>query len=251
VCGEGLEEETTSESTEATTTGTPATPDHRGFARIWIGVSGSIDFTILPGGKDVCSRAADGTLSDSNWACTSDTPEGLDFPNTQTDNATLVAGKAGNVSSGIQPADVRVKLTFDYAITQNLLVGAAVGYVAGTYPGNIQVHFPPIHLEVRGTWIFGLEPLSHAGFAPYVTVAGGVGEYDANLTILVSQSSFAGQRPVQAWHVGGPGFIALAGGARFAFSPRVAFSLGARATMGFGTSTFPAFGPELALQLGF
>ncbi len=256
MCGEGLDAEPTSESVEAVSTGTPTTPDHRGFARFWVGVSGTTDFTVLPGGKDVCSRTTTivnnmplGSQTDPNWACTSDTPEGLDFPN-QTDNTTLVAGKAGNVSSGVQPANVRVKVTFDYAITQNLLVGAALGYVAGTYPGGIQVHFPPIHLEVRGTWVFGSEPLSHAGFAPFVLVAAGVAEYDANLTILVSQSTFAGQRPVEAWHVGGPAFIAVGGGARFAFSPRAAFSLGVRATMGFGTSTFPAFGPEIAFQVG-
>jgi hypothetical protein len=252
MCGEGLEE-TTTPSREAVSNEIPTTPDHRGFARIWIGVSAAEDFTVLPAGNDVCSRTATGqnagAPSDPNWACTGDTPEGVDFP-TQIENPTLVPGKAGNVTSGLQPANVRVKVSIDYAVTQNLLVGAAVGYVAGAYQGNVQVHFPPVHLEVRGTWVFGAEPLSHAGFAPFLLVAGGLAEYDANLTILVSQSTFVGQRPVDAWHVGGPGFIAVGGGARYAFSPRAAFCLGARATIGFGTSTFPAFGPELTFQVG-
>jgi hypothetical protein len=251
MCGEGLDEETTSESTEPTThPSTTAATAPRGFSRVWIGIAAGIDFTILPGGKDVCSRSTGGPPLDPNWACTSDTPVvDADFPS-QAENPTLVPGQAGNVTSGVQPANVRVKVTLDYAITQNLLVGAAVGYVADAYQGGVGVHFPPIHLEARGTWVFGDEPLVHAGFAPFITLAAGVAEYDTNLTVTVAQNNIAGERPVQAWHVGGPGFVALASGARFAFSPRAAFSLGVRATLGFGTSTFPAFGPEIALQFG-
>ena len=47
-------------------------------------------------------------------------------------------------------------------------------------------------------------------------------EYDATLTVTVSQNNVAGQQPVQAWHVGGPGFVALEGGVRYAFSARAA-----------------------------
>ncbi len=257
-CGEGLDEEETAteQPTEGGTgTGTeppPTTHIGHGFARIWIGIAGAVDFTVLPAGTSVCSRnTSDGTQSDPNWSCTSDTPEGIDFPKTASENLSLASGKAGNVTSGLQPANVRIKLTFDYAITQNLLIGAAFGYVAGAYQGGISPHFAPIHLEVRATWVFGSEALSHVGFAPFATLAAGLGEYDANLTILVSQTGVSGQRPVQAWHVGGPGFAALAGGARFAFSQRAALLIGARATIGFGVGTFPAFGPEIGLQAGF
>ena len=245
------EEEQETHEVEVPSGPTPAPPNEHVFVRVWIGVSGAMDFTVLPGGTDVCTRNADGSASDGNWSCTNDTPEGTDFPATKSENASLVQGKAGSVTSGVQPANVRVKATFDYAVTQNLLLGGAVGYVAGTYNGTITSHFVPMHLEVHGTWLFGTAPLSRVGFAPFVQLAGGVGEYDSNLTIMVEQNGVPGARPVQAWHVGGPGFVAFETGLRYAYSARAGLFLGARATAAFGTSFFPAFGPDITLQIGF
>ena len=254
MCGEGLEE-VEEEHHEEGGTAPPVSvrPNEKAFARVWLGISGALDFTVLPSGTDVCTRNNDstGTPTDSNWACTSDTPEGSDFPGSKTENASLVQGKAGDVTSGVQPGNVRVKLTFDYAITQNIIIGAAIGYVAGAYSGNVSPHFVPMHIEAHAAWLFGSAPLSHVGFAPYLQVAAGVGEYDANLTIMVTQNNVAGSRPVEAWHVGGPGFVALEAGVRFAFSQRVGFMMGLRGTLAFGTSIFPAFGPDMDLQVGF
>ncbi len=257
MCGEGMDEEaTTTENGNGETSGSgetkpPAPSGPATYSRIWLGIAASLDFTVLPAGSDVCSRnGSNGSPTDPNWSCTSDTPEGVDFPKGQTENNSLVQGKAGSVSSGLQPANVRVKLTFDYAITPNLLLGVAVGYVAGSYQGGVSPKFPPLHLEARATWVFGDQPLMHAGFEPYVELGGGVAEYDANLAITVAQNNVAGSRPVQAWHVGGPGFVALEAGLRYGFSPRAALSIGARGTAAFGASFFPAFGPEIALQFG-
>jgi hypothetical protein len=251
MCGEGMISEETTETT--TQPNAPAASTRGSFARIWIGVSGSIDFTVVPSGKDICARDASGNSVDPNWACTSETSSsaGLDFPRDQTENGTLVTGESGKVASGLETANVRVKATFDWALTPNFLVGAAFGFVANAYGGTTSPKLAPIHIEARGTWVFGDAPLAHAGFAPYIQLAAGVAEYDATLTVTVSQNNVAGQQPVQAWHVGGPGFVALEGGVRYAFSPRAAFLLGARATAAFGINFFPAFGPDAALQFGF
>jgi len=250
-CGEGMVEE--EEHAEESTSPQPTTPNaSKGFARLWIGLSGSIDFTVVPGGSDVCARDPQGNPIDSNWACTSDTPtQGADFPKDATEAATLVQGQSGKVLSGVQGANVRVKATLDYAVTANLLVGVAIGYVANAYQGSVSPKFAPIHVEAHGAWVFGDEPLAHSGFAPYAEIAGGVAEFDTNLTITAEQSTYAGSRPVQAWHVGGPGFVALEGGLRYAFSQRAAFLLGARATLAFGIGVFPAFGPDATLAFGF
>ena len=255
-CGEGLDEEGTAEAptNENPTTETP-TPVKTGpatYSRIWIGISGALDISVLPAGSDVCARdpSNNGAPTDPNWSCTSDTPEGTDFPSGKTEQMSLAPGNAGVVTGGLQPANVRVKATIDFAVTQNLLLGVAIGYVAGTYQGNVSPKFIPLHAEARVTWIFGSEPLMKSGFNVYAQLAGGVGEYDANITIRVVQDNIAGSRPVQAWHVGGPGFVALEAGARYAFSPRAALSLGFRGTAAFGASFFPAFGPDISLQLG-
>jgi hypothetical protein len=256
-CGEGLEEDegaTTNDSNGNENPETPGPPVKTGpatYSRVWLGLSGAMDFTVVPAGSDVCTRdGTSGAPIDANWSCTSDTPEGNDFPTGKAENATLVQGKAGDVNSGLQPANVRIKATLDFAITPNLLLGVAVGYVAGAYQGGISAKFIPIHLEARATWIFGSEPLMKAGFNAYAQLAGGAAEFDANLTVLIAQNAVAGARPVQAWHVGGPGFVALEGGLRYAFSPRAALSLGIRGTAAFGVSFFPAFGPDISLHFG-
>ncbi|HEY1959151.1 MAG TPA: hypothetical protein VGH28_26235 [Polyangiaceae bacterium] len=259
MCGEGAVEGEETETPPASGGGgtteepAPSAPvARRPFAHLWIGVEGDVEFTVLPSGNDVCARSAsDGSQSDPNWSCTSDTPEGLDFPKNNDENSTLVSGKSGTVSSGIQPGNVRVKVTLDYAATGNFMIGLAVGYVAAAYSGGVGPQFPPIHLEARVTWVFGDDPIGRAGFAPYLQLGGGVGEYSSNLAITIAQNGVAGLRPVQAWHVGGPGFATLAAGLRYGFSQRVAFFLAARGTAAFGASFFPSFGPELALQFGF
>ncbi len=234
----------------------PAGPSG-GFARVWIGVSGAVDFTVVPSGLDVCKRNSDatGTQTDPNWACTTDTVEGIappgsNFPLNGPENDSLASGKAGNVESGLEPANFRVKATIDFAVTQNLLIGAAIGYVAGTYPGSVAPHFIPLHLEARGTWVFGDNPLSRPGFSPFIQLAAGVGEYDSNITVTVQENGVAGARPVQAWHVGGPAFVAVGAGLRYTFSPRVGLLLSGRFTAAFGSAFFPAFGPEVGLVFG-
>jgi hypothetical protein len=256
MCGEGLEEEenATQNNNGNENPETPTPPKPTGpatYSRVWLGLSGAMDLTVVPAGSDICSRdGTSGAPVDSNWSCTSDTPEGTDFPSGKTENATLIQGKSGVVNSGLQPANVRVKATLDFAVTPNLLLGVAVGYVAGSYQGNVSPKFIPMHFEARATWIFGSEPLMKSGFNVYAQLAGGAAEFDANLTVLVGQNNVAGARPVQAWHVGGPGFVALEAGARYAFSPRAALSLGIRGTAAFGGSFFPAFGPDVSLQFG-
>jgi hypothetical protein len=253
MCGEGMdEEEGATQNGEGENPETPAKPSGPAtYSRVWLGLSGAMDITVVPAGSDVCARdGTSGAPTDANWSCTSDTPEGTDFPTGKTENATLVQGKSGDVNSGLQPANVRVKATLDFAITPNLLLGIAVGYVAGAYQGGVSSKFIPIHLEARATWIFGSEPLMKSGFNVYAQLAGGAAEFDSNLTVLVAQNNVAGARPVQAWHVGGPGFVALEGGVRYGFSPRAALSLGIRGTAAFGVSFFPAFGPDVSLQFG-
>ena len=60
--------------------------------------------------------------------------------------------------------------------------------------------------EVRGTWVFGDEPLARSGLAPYAFVAGGVARFDTPTTVMVAQQGVAGERAVRAWYVAGPVF---------------------------------------------
>jgi hypothetical protein len=221
----------------------------REYARFWIGVAGSMDLTLPPGSNEVCAEAAG--VSTSGYWCT--TPEGTDLPA----NAALVRGRAGAPSSEITPGGVHVTVTLDYAATPNLLVGVRLGYVANAYPGDAaatagKTISTPIHAEVRGSWVFGDEPLARSGLAPYAFVAGGVARFDAPTTVMVAQQGIAGQRAVHAWYVAGPAFGAIGGGARYAFSPRIAFSTGVGVDAAIGPGAFGfAVSPEMQLQYGF
>ena len=54
------------------------------------------------------------------------------------------------------------------------------------------------------------------------------------------------------WKMGGPYFVAAGFGARYAFSPRVAFLAGLKGTVPFGPAgVLPTVAPEVELQYGF
>jgi hypothetical protein len=225
----------------------------REHARWWIGVAGSLDLTFPAGKSDVCART--GGVSTTGYWCT--TPEGADFPASTSQNSALIAGRRGNPSSELTPGSVHIVATFDYAATTNLLVGVRFGYVANAYPGQAastagKTIATPIHAEVRGTWVFGDAPIARSGLAPYAFVAAGVARFDTPTTVMVSQTGVAGERAVRAWYVAGPVFGGFGGGARYALSPRVAFStgLGLHAAIAPGAFGF-AVSPEMNLQYGF
>jgi hypothetical protein len=229
-------------------------------AHFWIGVSGQLDLTVLPSASNVCrfhakddvpppDPAQVGTpINTAGYYCT--TSSGADFPTNETNNPQ--PDRSDKVSGGIAPANVRVMLTLDYAITTNIMAGIRFGYVLNTYPGSVGNAFAPVHVEGRFTYVVGKDALARAGLAPYVFVAGGVAEWDAQVPVTVQEKGTQGNLTVQAWNVGGPGFASLGGGIRYAFTPRFAGTLGARvnAALG-GASTLFSVSPELGVAVGF
>jgi hypothetical protein len=228
------------------------------YARIWVGVSASFDFVSLPDSNDACKL--DGKAAPTNsqgYYCTN--PDGTDFPTraSPAENNTLTTGNAGQVSGGPTAGNIRVMASVDYALSTNFLLGGRIGFVLDEYPGQAASHDSkvlsvPLHLEARATYLFGDNPLGTLGFAPMVYAAAGIAEFDADTTVVVAQTKIAGQSPKQAWLFSGPGFVALGGGVRYAFSQRIGFLAAIKATGAFGSSGFlPIIGPEFGLQFGF
>jgi hypothetical protein len=223
----------------------------RQLARFWVGVSGALDLTSPSSGSEVCAQTA--AVSSSGYWCT--TPEGRDL--TPQETAALVPGHRGAASGELTPGGVHILATFDYAATANLFVGVRLGYVANAYPGDAassagKTIGSAIHAELRGTWVFGDEPIARSGLAPYVFVSGGVARFDTPVTVMVATQAVAGERAVRAWYVAGPAFGAAGGGARYAFSPRVAFATGLGLHAAFAPGAFGfAVSPEMSLQYGF
>lgn len=239
-------------------TSEPAKAPPGAYVHWWFGIAGALDFLSLPAGQDVCLLNQDAKpINSENYYCTN--PDGTDFP-TRNDkgkqNSELVPGQAGTVDGGLQPGNVRVMLTADYALTPALLVGARLGYVLNAYTGQYAAkdgyawssHFD---LEARGTYLFGHQPLANVGVAPMVLAGLGLSEFDGHATTVVSTSNVAGQQPVTAWKTAGPFFVLAGGGIRYAFSPRAAATLAARLNVALGGSTLLTYGPEVGVQYGF
>ena len=228
------------------------------YATWWIGVAGSAEFEALPSAQDVCVLTSSTTPANSaGYYCTN--PNGTDFPSrlTGAQNASLIPGQAGGVSGGVHPGDVRGMLAVDYAVSPSLLVGVRLGIVGNTYPGSAAISdghafSSRLHLEARGTYLFGDAPLASLGFAPMAFLAAGAAEFDGHTTTFVSMQNIAGQQPVVAWKTSGPWFFALGGGLRYQFSRRAAFTAAARANAAFGgVGALLTYGPEISFQYGF
>ena len=230
--------------------------------KFWLGISGEMDFVLLPSASQVCllNPVTALPVNSSGYYCTD--AGGADYPSRSDNGATnslINPNKSDQVQGGFAPGNVRIMITFDYAATANLLVGARLGYVLNTYDGQAAKNegktFAPIHAEVRGTWVFGRDPLANKGLAPYVMIATGVSEWDAQVAVTVAPvtPTEPGQsRTEQAWNISGPGFFSLGGGLRYAFTPRFAALFGPKLNVAFGkNASLVSLSPELGLQYGF
>jgi hypothetical protein len=232
------------------------------FRRVWIGVLGSLDLVFLPSADDVCKlhpKDASDTdrsaspINSAGYFCTNS--DGTDYPDrhNSTQNTNLQLGKSDQVKGGIAPGNIRVMASIDYALNPNILLGVRLGYVINTYPGAAATAFAPFHGELRGTYLIGKDALMKTGFAPMVFVGGGASQFDAKVDVTVVEQGVNGTKSVQAWTLGGPAFVAVGGGGRFAVSDRAAITGALKFTGAFGgTAGFlPILAPELGVAFGF
>ena len=226
------------------------------YARLWLGVSGAVDFAVMPAGSDVCRLTPELTPDNSeHYYCTN--PSGSDFPSAAQNAHLSAPGSAGAVSQGLRVGDARVMLALDYAALGNVLLGVRLGYVLNGYGGAAAVRDgralgPKVHAELRVTYVFGRDPLSHEGFAPTAFIGGGISEFDVHTSTLVTLDNVAGAQSAGVWLTDAPFFITLGGGARYQFSPRLQLTLGARFNAAFhDNGILPTFGPEVTVQAGF
>jgi hypothetical protein len=148
-------------------------------------------------------------------------------------------------------------LALDDAVTDNILLGVRFGIVLNGYTGNAAIRDgralgTPVHAELRLTYVFGQDPLSHEGFSPTVFVGGGISEFDARTSTLVKLDNVVGTQPVNVWLTDGPFFLTSGVGVRYQFSQRLQVTLAARLNAAFyGNGFLPTLGPELTVQYGF
>ena len=253
--------------------------------KMWVGLSVGFDYVLVPSADNVC-KLTPATVSPTNpspltpinaenYYCT--TGGGQDYPfrpqnaveggtSIGKEHDRLQINQSDKVTGGGAFGNVRIMATFDYALNMNILLGARFGFVANTYPGNAAGQdgksFPPIHLELRGTYLIGQDALTKK-LAPFVMVGGGISTFETAVTVLVVEGPDAQapagspanigktQKDVTAWHLAGPAFMTFGGGVRLALSERMALMLGVRVNLAFGNSFAPSAGPDLGFVFGF
>lgn len=220
-------------------------------SRVWIGVTGSLDFFLMPAANEVCrlNPAGNAPINGQGYNCV-DPTTGANFPNGAPQNGTIQVRQGDTVQSGLSRGDLRLLLTMDYALDANAMLGLRAGYVLFTNPASAPgPAFAPLHVEARFTYLIGHEAI--AKLAPMVFVGAGVGEFDAYVPTTVG---VAGKGLSEnAWLVAGPAFGAIGGGVRVPLAKTIATTLAVKVEGAFGGTAGFLFGfaPELGLQLGF
>jgi hypothetical protein len=243
--------------------------------KFWVGASASFEFSLVPSADDVCKtlpknpadvnipnrdKSQDGfPLNDKGYYCTRS--DGSDYPrrppSSPDENNAIVLGTNDKVTGGSAPGNLRLMAQLDYAVHPNVLLGARVGVVLFTYPGKAasedakRFGASPLHLEARGTYLIGRDPLTKVGLAPFVFFGAGVSTFDTKIPVKVNETGKINPVDVDAWSITGPFFMTFGGGVRYAFQPRVAALGGLRANLAFGNAFVPSFGPEIGVQYGF
>lgn len=276
--GEFCEEDADCKSKECTNSKCTDFESEKKFRRVWVGVSLGLDYTLAPSADDVCKlnppdqNAPLQPINGSNYYCT--TSSGSDYPfrpanaveggsSQGKQNDRLIVGTSDKVSGGGAFGNVRILAALDYALNTNILLGARAGVVLNTYPGQAAKDdgkwFPPIHLELRGTYLFGKDALMQP-LSPFVMAGAGISTFETAVKVTVVEGPDALANPptsgntakdVDAWQLAGPGFFTFGGGVRLLARERLAFMLGARVNLAFGNAFAPSFGPDLGVVYGF
>ena len=230
------------------------------YPHFWIGAWGGLDALIIGSASNVC-KLDQNAGSPSGYFCLD--PGNNDFPaDAMTNNDIVPATNTNQTQGGFKiPTNTRVGVSFDYAVTPNILIGARLAYVLNTYPGQAAPmqnggeranKFPPVHLEGRFTYLFGRDAVFKKGVAPYAALAVGLSEFDVGQSVIVQRQSLLGTVPATAWVIGGPFFFGVGGGARLVVA-NFAVMLGLRfiGAVGNGAGFMPGIEPELGAQIGF
>jgi hypothetical protein len=137
-------------------------PDESGY-RDWLGIHFAADFTSLSGATDVCAE-------NGGYACFADGDQYRGTPND---------GNAGDVAGGFHSSTLRVLLSYERFVTNEISLGGRFGFAFAGAPEG----FFPLHFEARGTYYFGDVPNGREMFIPYVALGIGAAEIDSKASV--------------------------------------------------------------------
>ncbi len=197
--------------------------------RNWFGLHAAFDLLYQPSVDDACGPDADRT---SCFVGGEEFPAANERPYTSQSTAT-----------GFAPAQLRILLSYDYALTPNMTVGARLGYALFGAPKD----FLPAHAEARFAYYF--RGLNQKGIRPYVHVGGGMAEVNGHIKKTGVGSEYNGApsvADVDLYTKAGLGFAELGGGLLWGFTESFGMQLNVNAM-----AMLPTFGINVQPSLGF
>ncbi|HEU4410704.1 MAG TPA: hypothetical protein VFS43_35960 [Polyangiaceae bacterium] len=220
----------------------------------WLSLSASIDIAVVAGNDDVCSLASQ--KDRGSYACFRDGDDpyrGQPQP-----------GEGGTLSGYVRPGTLRFLVGYDRMLSPNVALGGRAGYAIRGWPKAFYGEtFLPAHAELRGTYIFGDQPLARRGIHPYGYVAGGLGPAGAEVpNVQVEDDCGYGGRPacpegqqraiitVSAHRRLGRFFGGAGFGALWLFAPSTGVYADVKVSAFFPTVGF-AVAPSLGVTQGF
>ena len=206
------------------------------FKQNWFSVGFQLEALLLPSAQNACAGGSGYTCFDDGGGYYRQVP---------------LAGADDVVNGGIGIGTMRVLLGYDRVFGTNFTVGGRLGFAFGGGPQRPGSHeFEPIHVEARGAYFFGHDPLGRKGFRFFVEAGAGLAEVDASVPVdiyaTLADYNAGNSKNFIAWKKTGLGFAALGPGAMFALTPSMGIVLEAKVMQ-----TFPTAGTAVALQLGY
>ena len=217
-------------------TGQPGPAPEAPFARNWLSAGFQADLLMLPSVANACSGGTGYTCFDAGGGYYGAIP---------------LKGADDSINGGPVLSTMRVLVGYDRALLPNVTAGGRLGYAFNGGPQRPNASaFDPLHLEVRGAYWFGHDPLARSGFRFFALVAGGLAEVDGSIGVDVyaSQQAYSAGKSQSyvAWKKTGTGFAAVGGGAMYALTARSGIVLEAKVM-----ELFPTAGPGAGLQLAY
>jgi opacity protein-like surface antigen len=221
---------------------------------------------LVGSGDDVCKLSQDQSAAPINTAgyyCIDPGNNNADYPDRNdkqgTQNKNIVQdGKTDKVAGGGAFGNVRLLLTFDFALSPNFLLGLHGGVILNSYPGTAAQNdgkfsaLGPVHLEGRATYVIGRDGVMRPGVGAYLMGGFGYAQSTARVGVSVREQGSPQNKQVDAWAIGGPIFFTVGGGLRYGLSSRAALLIGPRLNFAFGNGLgfFPSTGLEGGIQFG-
>lgn len=172
------------------------------FKRHWFSLTPGMDLMFI-GGEDLCSAERRGNYYTYCYG-----REGA------TDGKSVEVSGV-NVGTGFAPGQLRIKLGYDYALTEHIRLGLrATAAFLNTHPAESGVpkFFMP-HIEARGTYTF--TSLADEGLRPSLYLAGGFAGADGKLVTEQTEIyKFAGNQ-----------FVSVGGVVAYYFAPNTGVGL--------------------------